>query len=67
MENKELTIADLTMLKFIVELSSTRGAFKAAELKEVGEVYNKLSAFLEVVVAQAKVQDESATKHTQGE
>ena len=67
MENKEITIADLALLKSIVELSSTRGAFKAAEMKEVGEVYNKLTAFLEEVVAQAKAREESLSNNTQGE
>jgi hypothetical protein len=36
-------------------------------MKEVGEVYNKLTAFLEAVVAQAKAQEESQASQTQGE
>ena len=67
MENKENTIADLNLLKDIVDLASTRGAFRAAEMKEIGEVYNKLTSFLEAVVAQAKAQEESAASNTQGE
>ena len=67
MENKEITIADLGLLKNIIDLASTRGAFRAAEMKEVGEVYNKLTAFLEAVIAQAKAQDESSASQTQGE
>lgn len=67
MESKEITIADLGLLKNIIDLASTRGAFRAAEMKEVGEVYNKLTAFLEAVVAQAKAQEESLTSQTQGE
>jgi hypothetical protein len=67
MENKEITIADLNLLKDIVDLASTRGAFRAAEMKEIGEVYNKLASFLEAVVAQAKAQEESAASNTQGE
>lgn len=67
MENKEITIADLGLLKNIIDLASTRGAFRAAEMKEIGEVYNKLTAFLEAVVAQAKAQEESQATHTQGE
>ena len=43
----ELTINDLIALKTIVEVSSQRGAFKAAELESVGKVFNKLSTFLE--------------------
>jgi hypothetical protein len=67
MENKEITIADLNLLKDIVDLASTRGAFRAAEMKEIGEVYNKLTSFLDAVVAQAKAQEESAANNTQGE
>ena len=67
MENKEITIADLNLLKDIVDLASTRGAFRAAEMKEIGDVYNKLTNFLDAVVAQAKAQEESQASNTQGE
>jgi hypothetical protein len=67
MENKEITIADLNLLKDIVDLASTRGAFRAAEMKEIGGVYNRLTSFLDAVVAQAKAQEESAASNTQGE
>jgi hypothetical protein len=67
MEQKEITIADLNLLKDIVDLASTRGAFRAAEMKDVGEVYNKLVVFLDAVLAQAKAQEESQATQTQGE
>jgi len=67
MENKEITIADLSLLKDIVDLASTRGAFRAAEMKDIGEVYNKLVVFLDAVVAQAKAQEQSEATQTQGE
>ena len=56
MENN-ITIADLNLLKNIIDLASTRGAFRAGEMKEIGEVYNKLAVFLEAVVAQAQAQE----------
>ena len=56
MENN-ITVADLNLLKNIIDLASTRGAFRAGEMKQVGEVYEKLTAFLEAVVAQAAAQD----------
>jgi hypothetical protein len=56
MENN-ITVADLNLLKNIIDLASTRGAFRAGEMKEIGEVYNKLSQFLEAVVAQAAAQE----------
>ena len=57
MDNTQITVADLHLLKNIIDLSATRGAFQAAEMKEIGEVYDKLSAFLEAVVAQAQAQE----------
>ena len=60
MENN-ITVADLNLLKNIIDLASTRGAFRAAEMKEIGEVYNKLSTFLEAVVAQAQAQESESS------
>ena len=57
MENAQLTIADLASLKQIIDAACTRGAFRAAEMKSVGDVYDKLSAFLDTVVAQHKAQE----------
>ena len=57
MENAQLTIADLASLKQIIDAACTRGAFKAAEMKSVGDVYEKLSAFIDSVVAQQKAQE----------
>lgn len=56
MENN-ITVADLNLLKNIIDLASTRGAFRAGEMKEIGEVYNKLAVFLEAVVTQAQAQE----------
>jgi hypothetical protein len=64
MENN-ITIADLNLLKNIIDLASTRGAFRASEMKQIGEVYDKLNAFLEAVVAQAAAQE--ATMPEDGE
>ena len=58
MENQQITIADLDTIKNIIDLACTRGAFRGAELSQVGVVYDKLSLFLEAVVAQAKAQEE---------
>jgi hypothetical protein len=57
MDNTQITIADLDMIKNIIDLASTRGAFRAAEMKQVGEVYDKLTAFLAAVIAQAQAQE----------
>ena len=59
MENtQQITIVDLDLLRNIVNLAVTRGAFNAAEVKQVGEVYEKLTNFLTAVVEQAKAQEE---------
>jgi hypothetical protein len=62
-----ITIADLDVLKNIVDLASARGAFRGAELAEVGAVYNKLTQFLEAVVAQAKADADAAESINPGE
>ena len=44
-----LSIGDLKNLSSILDVASTRGAFKAAEMAGVGFLYNKLQAFLSKV------------------
>lgn len=62
MEN-QITVTDLALLKSLVEVASTRGAFKADELSTVGQVYDKLNQFLQQLVEQAE-QSESAAELT---
>jgi hypothetical protein len=45
----DLNLSDLASLRSILEVASSRGAFKAAELEAVGKAYNKLNTFLESV------------------
>lgn len=47
----DLNINDLSAIRSIIEVASSRGAFKAAEMEAVGKVFNKLSVFLESVTA----------------
>ena len=54
----ELTVQDLSVLKTIIEVAQSRGAFKANELEAVGKTYNKLNAFLEHVSKQAQANQE---------
>ena len=51
-----LSIGDLKNLSTILDVASTRGAFKANEMAGVGFLYNKLQAFL------AKMDPEQKTK-----
>ena len=60
--DNQLSITDLALLKNAIDVACSRGAFKAAEMKSVGEVYDKLTVFLNAVIAQAESQNQ-----TQGE
>ena len=58
-EPAQLTISDLQLLSRIVDLASRRGAFHAAELTQVGEAFNKLTAFLSYVESVQKSEAEA--------
>ena len=49
----ELTISDLKTLQNIIDAACQRGAFRAPELAAVGDVYNRLSAFIEAATKKA--------------
>lgn len=49
--DNDLNISDLSAMKQIIDVASSRGAFKAGEMEAVGKVYNKLSNFLAQVAA----------------
>ena len=48
----ELTVNDLNALKQIIDVASSRGAFKPNEMTTIGTVYTKLENFLNAVAAQ---------------
>ena len=45
----DLTITDLTAIKQIIDVASSRGAFKPNEMMTVGQTYGKLEVFLNAV------------------
>ena len=55
-----ITLADLDMIRQIIELAANRGSFQAGEMENVGAVYNKLAAFLNMAAEQAKAEQDSA-------
>ena len=55
-----LSIGDLKNLSTILDVASTRGAFKANEMAGVGFLYNKLQAFLAKVAPEEKPADATA-------
>lgn len=70
MENThQITVADLDTIKNIIDLACTRGAFRGGEVSQVGAVFDKLTVFLDAVVAQAKTQEANNADagETQGE
>jgi hypothetical protein len=56
-----LSITDLAAIKNIIDVAASRGAFKAAEMKTVGEVYDRLTGFLTSVIQQAEAEQAAAT------
>lgn len=64
MDTPKLTIQDLASIHSIIDAACSRGAFKATEMKQVGEIYEKLTAFLTAVQAQAET---AAAQQPQGE
>ena len=59
----DLSVQDLQGLKTIIDVASSRGAFKPNEMMSVGQVYGKLEAFLSAVQQQ---QQGSTTDPAQG-
>ena len=53
----ELTISDLNAIRTIIDVASTRGAFRGNELEAVGKTFNKLNAFLESVAPKKEGQE----------
>ena len=54
---ESISLVDLSSLAQIIDLASSRGAFRAAELEPVGALFNKLTAFLNSV---KQAQEEAA-------
>lgn len=51
-QSNDLTINDLNAMKVIIDIASSRGAFKPNEMVAVGQTYTKLTTFLDTVSAQ---------------
>mgnify|MGYP001063702488 CR=1 FL=1 len=56
----ELTVQDLGVLKTIIEVAQSRGAFKANELEAIGKTFNKLDTFLTTVQNQQVTESANA-------
>lgn len=56
---ESISLQDLQVLLQIVDLASSRGAFRGAELTQVGAIFDKLSAFLSFIGEQQRAKAES--------
>jgi hypothetical protein len=63
-KSTDLTINDLNAMKVIIDIASSRGAFKPNEMVAVGQTYTKLTAFLENVAQQQAAQQQAAQPAT---
>ena len=63
----DLSIGDLKNLATIIDVASTRGAFRANEMATVGVMFNKLQAFLAKVAPEPKPEDATAAAPTTAE
>ena len=54
-----LSINDLANIKQIIDVASSRGAFKAEEYQVIGVTYDRLTAFLKSVVPQEETDAET--------
>lgn len=64
---ESISLQDLQVLLQIVDLASSRGAFRGAELTQVGAIFDKLNAFLSFIAEQQKARAEAEATETTGE
>lgn len=55
-----ISLSDLQLLAQIVDLASSRGAFRGPELTTIGTIFDKLSAFLAFVQQQQEANEAEA-------
>lgn len=64
MENQpvSLAISDLIMLQSVVQVACERGAFRAEEMTQIGQCYDRLSAWLAQMTAGPENQNQPETQ-----
>jgi hypothetical protein len=62
--SNDLTINDLNAMKVIIDIASSRGAFKPNEMVAVGQTYTKLTTFLDTVAQQSAAQPQQTATPT---
>jgi hypothetical protein len=67
--NTTLTVADMASLRALIETAVSRGTYRPAELRSVGELYERLDRFVEQTQASLtqQAQAETAQAVSQGD
>jgi hypothetical protein len=60
--NSQLTINDIALARDVIDTAVKRGAFGAAEAKQVGTLYEKIDLFIKTAVAQAEAEAAAAAE-----
>ena len=58
-QTETLQLVDLQNLLAIIDIASTRGAFKGPELSQVGAVFDRVAKFLQSVAPKTEPQEQS--------
>jgi len=66
-QTPQITVQDLDTIRGIIDLAAKRGAFSAGEASSIGAVYDKLTAFLSAVAAQAKAAQDAAAAEAESD
>ncbi len=64
---ESISLQDLQVLLQIVDLASSRGAFRGAELTQVGAIFDKLNSFLSFIAAQQRAAQEQNAEEQSAE
>lgn len=64
-ESFDLNVNDLNTLKQVIDIASSRGAFRPNEMVVIGQAYNKLAAFLEQVAKQQELVKQQSAESVQ--
>lgn len=62
---ESISLNDLQLLLQIVDLATSRGAFRGAELTQVGSIFDKLNAFLSFIAEQQQAESEDSAEQDQ--
>ena len=57
-----INLADLQNILVVLDLASSRGAFRGPELEPVGQLYNKFKRFVDAAAAQQPAADPTAVE-----